>query len=149
MLTSDEEMKHLKEQAWKARKEIVLLKCDKLRHSFLSQELKERGQAGKNNEILKLIEQDWGNIRKLVDDACPDWLAAIEKTVGGLSRADTETCYLSFFELSLKAEALLLELNVDSANKRRLRTRQRLNIVNKEMNICEFIIAQTLKNIKK
>ena len=149
VLTSDEEMKHLKEQAWKARKEIVLLKCDKLRHSFLSQGLKERGQAGKNNETQKLVEQDWGNIRKLVDDACPDWLAAIEETVGGLSHADTETCYLSFFELSLKAEALLLELNVDSANKRRLRTRQRLNIVNKEMNICEFIIAQTLKNMKK
>lgn len=149
VLVGDEEMKHLKRQAWEARKEIVLLKCDKLSHSFLSQELKERGQAGKRKEEQKLVEQDWINIRKLVDDACPDWLVAIENIVGALTRTDIETCYLSFFELSLKAEALLLELNVDSANKRRLRTRQRLNIVNKEMNICEFIIGQTLKNMKK
>lgn len=149
VLTSDEEMKHLKELAWKARKEIVLLRCDKLRHSFLSKELKERGQAGNKREERKLIEQDWTNIRKLVDDACPDWLVAIENVVGDLTRADIETCYLSFFELSLKAEAILLDFNVDSANKRRLRTRQKLNLVNKEMNIYEFIISQTLKNIEK
>ncbi|MBP3519486.1 MAG: hypothetical protein J6K31_14055 [Parabacteroides sp.] len=148
-LNNNEEIKHLKEQEWEARKEIVSLKCDKLRHSLLSQELKLRGQAGKPGTEQKLIKQDWIHIRKLVDDACPDWIAAIENTVGTLTPADIETCYLSFFDLSLKAEALLLGLTVDSANKRRLRTRQKLCIVNKELNICIFIIDQTLKNMKK
>ncbi len=144
-LNDNNEIMYLKEQEKEARKAIIFLKCDKLLHSPLSQELKLRGQTGKSGTTQKLTKQDWVHIRKLVDDACPDWTVAIEKAIGTLTPTDIETCYLSFFNLSLKTEALLLGLTVDSANKRRLRTRQKLCIVNKEVNISMFIIDQTLK----
>lgn len=147
-LNNNDEIMYLKEQEKEARKVIISLKCDKLLHSPLSQELKLRGQAGKLGTTQKLTEQDWVHLRKPVDDVCPDWTVAIEKVIGALTPTDIETCYLSFFNLSLKTEALLLGLTVESANKRRLRTRQKLHIVNKEVNIRTFIIEQTLKNIK-
>ena len=94
----------------------------------------------------KLSEQDWENLKEQIDSACPNWQTAIQD-VETLKKAEIETCYLSFLNISIKSEAMLLGINPDSANKRRLRTRQSLGLTNSKTGIYEFIIRKTLENI--
>ncbi len=140
-----EENKQIREKMLQAKKEILILKCEKLQHSSLFQELKERPN-NKKKYGQTLSEQDWENLKELIDSACPNWQTAVQN-VETLKKAEIETCYLSFLNISIKSEAMLLGINPDSANKRRLRTRQALKSTDTKMGICEFIIQKTLENI--
>lgn len=140
-----EDNKLIREKMLQAKKEILILKCEKLQQSSLFQELKERPN-NKKKYGQTLSEQDWKSIKELIDSACPNWQAAVQD-VETLKKTEIETCCLSFLNISIKSEAMLLGINPDSANKRRLRTRQALKIANTKTGICEFIIQKTLENI--
>ena len=135
----------IREKMVQAKKEILILKCEKLQYSLLFQELIERTN-NKKKYGQTLSEQDWENLKELIDSACPNWQAAVQD-IETLKKAEIETCYLSFLNISIKSEAMLLGINPDSANKRRLRTRQALKLANTKTGICEFIIQKTLENI--
>ncbi|WP_455643706.1 hypothetical protein [Parabacteroides sp.] len=143
--TSKEEDMQIREKMVQAKKEILILKCEKLQHSLLFQELIERTN-NKKKYGQTLSEQDWENLKELIDSACPNWQTAVQD-IETLKKAEIETCYLSFLNISIKSEAMLLGINPDSANKRRLRTRQALKLANTKTGICEFIIQKTLENI--
>lgn len=140
-----EENKQIREKMLQGKKEILILKCEKLQHSSLFQELKERPN-NKKKYGQTLSEQDWELLKEQIDSACPNWQAAVQD-IETLKKAEIETCYLSFLNISIKSEAMLLGINPDSANKRRLRTRQALKLANTKTGICEFIIQKTLENI--
>ena len=139
------ETPQIHEKMIQAKKEILMLKCEKLQYSSLFQELKERAND-KKKYGQTLSEQDWENLKEQIDSACPNWQTAIQD-VETLKKAEIETCYLSFLNISIKSEAMLLGINPDSANKRRLRTRQSLGLTNSKTGIYEFIIRKTLENI--
>ena len=143
--TNKEEDMQIREKMVQAKKEILILKCEKLQYSLLFQELIERTN-NKKKYGQTLSEQDWENLKELIDSACPNWQAAVQD-IETLKKAEIETCYLSFLNISIKSEAMLLGINPDSANKRRLRTRQALKLANTKTGICEFIIQKTLENI--
>ena len=86
------------------------------------------------------------NSKEQIDSACPNWQTAIQD-VETLKKAEIETCYLSFLNISIKSEAMLLGINPDSANKRRLRTRQALKLTNTKIGIYEHIVKKTWENI--
>ena len=92
-----------------------------------------------------LSEQDWENLKEQIDTICPNWQAAVQECAL-LKKTEIETCYLSFLNISIKSEAILLGINPDSANKRRLRTRQALKLTNSKTSICEFIIQKISEN---
>ena len=139
------ETPQIHEKMIQAKKEILMLKCEKLQYSSLFQELKERAND-KKKYGQTLSEQDWENLKEQIDSACPNWQTAIQD-VETLKKAEIETCYLSFLNIGIKSEAMLLGINPDSANKRRLRTRQSLGLTNSKTGIYEFIIRKTLENI--
>lgn len=140
-----EENKLIREKMLQAKKEILILKCEKLQQSSLFQELKERPN-NKKKYGQTLSEQDWKSLKELIDSACPNWQAAVQD-VETLKKTEIETCYLSFLNISIKSEAMFLGINPDSANKRRLRTRQALGLTNSKTSIYEYIIQKTLGNI--
>ena len=140
-----EENKQIREKMLQAKKEILILKCEKLQHSSLFQELKERSN-NKKKYGQTLSEQNWELLKEQIDSACPNWQAAVQD-IETLKKTEIETCYLSFLNISIKSEAMLLGINPDSANKRRLRTRQSLGLTNSKTGIYEFIIRKTLENI--
>jgi len=143
--TNKEEIMQIREKMLQAKKEILILRCEKLQHSASFLELKERLNSTKKYG-QKFSEQDWEELKEQIDSACLNWLEAIQETES-LKKTEIETCYLSFLNISIKSEAILLGINPDSANKRRLRTRQALGLTNSKTSICEFIIKRTLENI--
>ena len=143
--TNKEEVMQIREKMLQAKKEILILRCEKLQHSASFLELKERLNSTKKYG-QKFSEQDWEELKEQIDSACLNWLEAIQETES-LKKTEIETCYLSFLNISIKSEAILLGINPDSANKRRLRTRQALGLTNSKTSICEFIIKRTLENI--
>lgn len=143
--TNKEEDMQIREKMVQAKKEILILKCEKLQYSLLFQELIERTN-NKKKYGQTLSEQDWELLKEQIDSACPNWQVAVQD-VETLKKTEIETCYLSFLNISIKSEAMLLGINPDSANKRRLRTRQALKLTNSKMGICEFIIKRTLEYI--
>ena len=143
--TNKEEVIQIRKKMLQAKREILILKCEKLQYSSLFQELKERPD-NKKKYGQKLSEQDWELLKEQIDSACPNWQVAVQD-VETLKKTEIETCYLSFLNISIKSEAMLLGINPDSANKRRLRTRQSLGLTNSKTGIYEFIIRKTLKNI--
>ena len=143
--TNKEEVIQIRKKMLQAKREILILKCEKLQYSSLFQELKERPD-NKKKYGQKLSEQDWELLKEQIDSACPNWQVAVQD-VETLKKTEIETCYLSFLNISIKSEAMLLGINPDSANKRRLRTRQSLGLTNSKTGIYEFIIRKTLENI--
>ena len=131
--TNKEEVIQIRKKMLQAKREILILKCEKLQYSSLFQELKERPD-NKKKYGQKLSEQDWELLKEQIDSACPNWQVAVQD-VETLKKTEIETCYLSFLNISIKSEAMLLGINPDSANKRRLRTRQSLGLTNSKTGI--------------
>ena len=62
------ETPQIHEKMIQAKKEILMLKCEKLQYSSLFQELKERAND-KKKYGQTLSEQDWENLKEQIDSA--------------------------------------------------------------------------------
>lgn len=142
--TEHEDAELIRNKMSQVQKEIIALRCDKLQYSSLFKQIKDRCQKGRLKDMQALSKKDWDSLMALIDSACPNVLTFICNNPLGLTKAEIEICYLSFLGLGLNEEAILLGINIDSVNKRRLRTRQKLNLVNTKTGINEFLISQTL-----
>lgn len=142
--TDREEYIQIRKKLFQTKKEVFLLKYEKLQHSTHFLKLKEHLNS-KEKYRQMLSEQDWENLKEQIDSICPNWQAAVQECAL-LKKTEIETCYLSFLNISIKSEAILLGINPDSANKRRLRTRQALKLTNSKTSICEFIIQKISEN---
>ncbi|RHO66412.1 hypothetical protein DW083_19080 [Parabacteroides sp. AF48-14] len=142
--TEHEDVELIRNKISQVQKEVIALKCDKLQYSSLFKQIKDRCQKGHLKDMQALSKKDWDSLIALIDSACPNVLTFICNNPLGLTKAEIEICYLSFLGLGLNEEAILLGINTDSVNKRRLRTRQKLNLVNTKTGINEFLISQTL-----
>ena len=121
--------------------DLVVLRNDKLQTSALVKKLRKQSQrvdtAGKN--VLKVTEER--NLILLIQSIYPSIAVFMDKNPFGLTEAEKQICYLSFLQLSLNEEAVLLDINPDSVNKRRLRARQKLNLTNTNMGLHEFLLT--------
>ena len=121
--------------------DLVVLRNDKLQTSALVKKLRKQSQrvdtAGKN--VLKVTEER--NLILLIQSIYPSIAVFMDKNPFGLTEAEKQICYLSFLQLSLNEEAVLLDINPDSVNKRRLRARQKLNLTNTNIVLHEFLLT--------
>jgi tetratricopeptide (TPR) repeat protein len=121
--------------------DLAVLRNDKLQTSALVKKLRKQSQrvdtAGKN--VLKVTEER--NLILLIQSIYPSIAVFMDKNPFGLTEAEKQICYLSFLQLSLNEEAVLLDINPDSVNKRRLRARQKLNLTNTNMGLHEFLLT--------
>lgn len=120
--------------------DLAVLRNEKLQTSALVKKLRKQSQrvdtAGKN--VLKVTEER--NLILLIQSIYPSIAVFMDKNPFGLTEAEKQICYLSFLQLSLNEEAVLLDINPDSVNKRRLRARQKLNLTNTNMGLHEFLL---------
>lgn len=137
-----EEIELIRDKMNQLKKEIINLKCEKLQHSSLFKKIKDQCQKGSLQDRQPLSRKDWDSFIALIHSACPNVLTFIRTNSFNLTKAEIEICYLSFLGIGLNEEATLLGINMDSANKRRLRTRQKLNLVNTNTSINEYLINQ-------
>ena len=121
--------------------DLVVLRNDKLQTSALVKKLRKQSQrvdtARKN--VLKVTEER--NLILLIQSIYPSIAVFMDKNPFGLTEAEKQICYLSFLQLSLNEEAVLLDINPDSVNKRRLRARQKLNLSNTIIVLHEFLLT--------
>lgn len=121
--------------------DLAVLRNEKLQTSALVKKLRKQSQrvdtAGKN--VLKVTEER--NLILLIQSIYPSIAVFMDKNPFGLTEAEKQICYLSFLQLSLNEEAVLLDINPDSVNKRRLRARQKLNLTNTNMGLHEFLLT--------
>lgn len=108
------------------KKEIIALRIEKFKQSSLFKAVKEKCQKVDLNSDQRLSEEDWKNLIQLIDTIFPNVAAFMKENALGLTKAETKICYLSFLNLHLSEEAILLGVSSDSANKSRSRTRQKL-----------------------
>ena len=85
-----------------------------------------------------LTEKDWKTICATVNDIYP----TLEDTLNtfGMTSTESRYCYLSLFQLDTTEEAILLNIQPDSVNKRRQRVRQKLGITGKEVDLRRYLI---------
>ena len=85
-----------------------------------------------------LTEKDWKTICATVNDIYPTF----EDTLNtfGMTSTESRYCYLSLFQLDTTEEAILLNIQPDSVNKRRQRVRQKLGITGKEVDLRRYLI---------
>ena len=108
------------------KKEITVLRVEKLKQSSLFETMKERCRKVKPDIEQKLNEEEWRSLIRLIDSLFPNVSVFMKENTLGLTKTETKICYLSFLDLHLNEEAVLLGVSSDSANKFRSRTRQKL-----------------------
>ena len=124
------------------KKEIIALRFEKLKQSSLFKTIKEKCRKVELNTEQKLSKEEWKDLIRLIDSLFPNASAFMKENTLGLTKTETKVCYLSFFNLSLSEEAILLGVSSDSANKSRSRTRQKLCPDQKRSDINEFILQE-------
>lgn len=142
-LDSREKLEKEYEQIKKEEETLVLRIAERRKDLFLSSaiakkviKLSQKVVPGATKSPLS--EKDWQNIITQVNEVYPflaDRLAAFN-----LSAAELRYCYLSLLGLDSIGESILLHIQPDSVNKRRLRVRQRLGIIAKELDLCAYLI---------
>ena len=124
------------------KKEIIALRFEKLKQSSLFKAIKEQCRKVELNIEQKLSEEDWKDLIRLINSLFPNTSAFMKENTLGLTKTEIKVCYLSFFNLRLSEEAILLGVSSDSANKFRSRTRQKLCPDQKGGDINEFILQK-------
>ena len=124
------------------KKEIIMLRFEKLRQSSLFKTLKEQCRKVEPGSEQKLSEREWKSLIHLIDFFFPNTCVFMKENTLGLTKTETKICYLSFLNLCLSEEAILLGVSSDSANKFRSRTRQKLCPGQKGSDINETILQK-------
>ena len=124
------------------KKEIIALRFEKLKQSSFYKTIKEQCRKVEPDIEQKLNEEEWKSLIRLIDSLFATVCAFMKENTLGLTKTEIKICYLSFFNLRLSEEAILLGVSSDSANKFRSRTRQKLCLSQKGGDINEFILQQ-------
>ena len=128
----------LLEEIEKARQDVEDIKIEKIQDSTISKKIKKLISRFPNGEHA-LSAKDWDEIQSLIDNTFHHFPLLLEDESFKFTKTEIETCYLAFFDLKPDEEAILLEINTDSANKRRFRLRQKLGIDSSHTTLFEFL----------
>lgn len=120
--------------------EIMQVRKEKLFASSIAKKiikLSKSVKAGTNTSPL--TAKDWGIIQAQIDEIYISLPQLLKNEILSFTPADIECCYLSFFDLDPQAEAILLNINPDSASRRRSRLRKKLDIIGEDKSLHEFL----------
>lgn len=119
---------------------IVQVRKEKLFASSIAKKvikLSKTVTAGVNKSPL--TAKDWNVIKQHIDNIYISLPQLIRNEVLLFTPTDIECCYLSFFDLDPQAEAILLNINPDSASRRRSRLRKKLGIKGEDKSLYEYL----------
>lgn len=136
-----EDTRNLQQEFEKTRQDFNTLKIAKFNASMIVKRIKKLCEKVNPNKEQTLTSKDWNSLIALVNTFYPNVATFIDSNLCNLTEKETEMCYLSFLQLDVKEESILLDINPESVSKRRLRTRQKLNLTNLEKSIFEFLVT--------
>lgn len=136
-----EDTKALQEEFEKTRDDLIYLKRSKLISSPIVRKIKKICERVEPKKNQVLTQKDWTGLTNLINALYPNVSTLIERNLYNLTDTEIEMCYLSFLQLDVKEESILLDINPESVSKRRLRTRQKLNLTNVEKSLYEFLVT--------
>lgn len=136
-----EDTKALEQEFEKTKQDLNALKSAKFNTEIIVKKLKRQCKKVTLDKEQAITSKDWNSLIALVNTFYPNVAAFIKNNTCSLTEKETEMCYLSFLQLDVKEESILLDINPESVSKRRLRTRQKLNLTNLETSIYEFLVT--------
>lgn len=92
-----------------------------------------------------LTEKMWNEIFAYLDILYPNLEAFL--SIKGITPAEKRYCYLSFFRLEAKQEALLLGVQVDTPHKNHTRIRQKLSVTGSDKRLYEVLLEKELNRL--
>lgn len=123
----------IKNDIFTIKSELNILRKQKFLSSSITKKVIKLSQnviAGYNKPLLS--NKDWDSIKNLINNIYPSIDDFLNSDKYGFTDSEIKYCYLSFFELDIRSESILLNITTESVTKRRYRIRQKLNIVGEE-----------------
>lgn len=136
-----EDTSSLLQEFEKTKQDLNALKSAKFNAEMIVKRLKRQCKKVTPDKKQEVASKDWNSLIALINTYYPNVATFIENNSYNLTEKETEMCYLSFLQLDVKEESILLDINPESVSKRRLRTRQKLNLTNLEKSIYEFLVT--------
>lgn len=123
------------------RKEVIQLRYDKLCSYSIFKKVKKMAQkvvAGVDHSPLS--DKDWKSMIDTVNIIYKSLSTFLSDGNHNLSQSELKYCYLSIFRFSNFEESILLNINPESVNKTRLRVRQKLDLVGRDLSLYDCLI---------
>ena len=136
-----EDSRVLQQEFEKTKQELNSLKKAKMEADLIVKKIKKMCKKIIPDKEQLLTDKDWNRLMALVNSLYPNVSTFIKNNSCNLTEKEIEMCYLSFLQLDIKEESVLLDINPESVSKRRLRTRQKLSLTNLEKSIYEFLVT--------
>ncbi|RGY90588.1 hypothetical protein DXA15_24930 [Parabacteroides sp. AM58-2XD] len=137
---SESKLGALKGDILSIEKEINLLKEEKIKNATIVKKImKLSAKVVAGNQETLLTNRDWHSFMDLINQTYRSFDEFISDNSYGLTPAEIQYCYLSFLNIDISSEAVLLNINPESISKRRLRIRQKLGYVGSEVSFYECI----------
>lgn len=138
---NEKKLSLLKNELLNIENDLGVLKKEKIQNSAIVKKiikLSSKIIPGQKGSLLS--DKDWNNLSNLIDQTYTSFSHFMSDNKHGLSPAEKQYCYLSFLELDITSESILLNINRDSVSTRRLRVRQKLNCKGKNTSLYQFLI---------
>lgn len=139
--SSLESTKALQAEAEKTKEDLYVLKCKFFQDASITKRIKKLCKNVIPDKEQELSDKDWNSLFALIQMIYPNVIAFIKQNPCSLTDTEKKICGLSFLHLDVKAESILLNINPNSVSKYRLRTRQKLNLINQDTSIYDYLIT--------
>lgn len=139
--SSLESTKALQAEAEKTKEDLYVLKCKFFQDASITKRIKKLCKNVIPDKEQELSDKDWNSLFALIQMIYPNVVAFIKQNPCSLTDTEKKICGLSFLHLDVKAESILLNINPNSVSKYRLRTRQKLNLINQDTSIYDYLIT--------
>ena len=109
-----------------------------LTDSALYKKIKKLAVSAKADREELLTDKEWNALYRLVDAVCPPLAGVLD--AAGITPAEKNYCYLAFFRLDAKQEAILLHVSADTPHKNHTRIRQKLHITGSGASLYDYFM---------
>lgn len=139
--SNERRLKNIKNDIAEIENEIIQLRKEKLSSSLIAKKILKLSQkvvAGSDKSLL--TNKDWATIQTTIDQIYTSFKKLLDSVE--LTASEKSYCYLSFFELDIKAESILLNINPLSVTKRRYRIRQKFGITGEDISLYKYFLSK-------
>lgn len=136
-----ENTEDLQTEAKKTKEELCALRHNTFQVASITKRIKKLCKNVIPDKEQKLTDKDWNSLIALIQMLYPNVATFIKENPYSLTDTEKKICYLSFLQLDVKAEAILLDITPNSVSKYRFRARQKLNLANQDTSIYDHLIT--------
>lgn len=136
-----ENTEDLQIEAKKTKEELCALRHNTFQTASITKRIKKLCKNVIPDKEQKLTDKDRNSLIALIQMLYPNVATFIRENPYSLTDTEKKICYLSFLQLDVKAEAILLDITPNSVSKYRFRARQKLNLANQDTSIYDYLIT--------